>query len=50
MNVHKSRVTTGKEGLVGEEGEVIRGFTGKGKIKIRGEIWAIQPESPVGPQ
>lgn len=39
LNVHKTQVTTGKEGLIGEKGEVIRTFTGKGKIKVRGEIW-----------
>ena len=46
LNVHKKRVTTGIEGLVGEVGLVIRDFTGKGKIKIHGEIWnAISEES-----
>ena len=39
FNAHRSRVTTGKEGLVGETGYATSDFTGKGKIMIHGELW-----------
>ncbi len=39
LKVHRSPVTTGKEGLVGKRGTALTGFTGSGKIRIQGEIW-----------
>ncbi len=39
INVHKTRITTGIEGLVGDTGTVMKDFSGKGKIWIKGEIW-----------
>ncbi len=41
VRVHKSQVTTGVEGLVGEEGTVLVAFDerGKGKVRVHGEIW-----------
>jgi membrane-bound serine protease (ClpP class) len=39
--VHKGQVTTGREGIIGEEGEVLLDFNeeGKGKVMVHGEIW-----------
>jgi membrane-bound serine protease (ClpP class) len=39
INVHKSQVTTGREGMIGEEGIALSDFTGTGKISVHGEIW-----------
>ncbi len=39
INVHNTRITTGVEGLVGDTGVVLNDFSGKGKIRIKGEIW-----------
>jgi len=39
MNVHKTQVSTGKEGMIGETGKAFKGFTGNGKIRVHGEIW-----------
>ncbi len=39
MRVHQGKVSTGKEGLIGESCVVLRDFSGKGKVLIHGEIW-----------
>ncbi len=39
INVHKAQVTTGKEGMIGEEGIALSEFTDSGKISVHGEIW-----------
>lgn len=39
INVHRAQVTTGKEGMIGEEGIALSDFTGTGKISVHGEIW-----------
>ena len=47
INVHKSKVTTGFEGLIGETGTALSDFSKKGKISIHGEIWNAESDSPV---
>ncbi|HOO72813.1 MAG TPA: nodulation protein NfeD [Spirochaetota bacterium] len=48
INVHREQVTTGTDGLVGETGRALSGFTGQGKIMVHGEIWnAISGEELV---
>ncbi len=44
LRVHKSKVTTGREGIIGEEGEALLDFNneGKGKVMVHGEIWDAQ--------
>ncbi len=39
--VHKTQVTTGIEGMVGEEGTVLTSFDerGRGRVRVHGEIW-----------
>jgi len=39
VKVHRTKVTTGSEGLIGETGSPVRAFMGRGRIKIHGEIW-----------
>jgi membrane-bound serine protease (ClpP class) len=39
INVHKAQVTTGREGMIGEEGIALTDFSGTGKISVHGEIW-----------
>lgn len=39
INVHKMQVTTGREGMIGEEGVALTDFSGTGKISVHGEIW-----------
>ena len=44
IRVHQSKVTTGREGLIDEEGVALldSGEQGKGKIMVHGEIWDAQ--------
>ena len=35
----RRQVTTGREGLVGLEGEALQNFSDRGKIRVSGEIW-----------
>jgi membrane-bound serine protease (ClpP class) len=47
VNVHKTKVTTGLEGMIGETGEAILDFNKKGKIMIHGEIWNAESQNEV---
>jgi len=47
INVHKTQVTTGMEGLIGEDGVSIRDFSGAGKIRVHGEIWNAESEENI---
>jgi membrane-bound serine protease (ClpP class) len=49
IRVHKTQVTTGREGIVGEEGMALVDFDGQGmgKISVHGEIWDAQCEGEV---
>lgn len=42
------RVRTGAEGLVGARGEVIEECRPRGRVKLAGEIWHAECESPAG--
>lgn len=48
VRVHKGQVTTGVEGIVGEEGIVLVPFDGRGrgKVSVHGEIWDALCEEP----
>ncbi len=35
----RSPVVTGVEGMVGESAEVVQDFTGRGRVRYRGELW-----------
>ncbi len=47
FNVHKSMVTTGKEGLTGSRGTSLNDFEKTGKVKILGEIWSAESEDEI---
>ncbi|MCL1834484.1 MAG: hypothetical protein FWG49_08300, partial [Leptospirales bacterium] len=47
FNVHKSKITTGSEGIIGETGIALKDFLKKGKISVHGEIWDAESDSPV---
>jgi membrane-bound serine protease (ClpP class) len=44
---HKSQVTTGMQGIVGETGVAIRDFDGSGKVFVHGEIWNATSEDAI---
>ncbi len=48
IRAQRSRVDTGKEGLIGLVGEARTDIDGKGQIFIRGEIWNARSDQPVG--
>ena len=39
IRAHRRRPATGKEGLVGEEGQVIEDLKPEGLVEVHGEIW-----------
>ncbi len=47
FNVHRSKVSTGQQGMLYSEGQVLQDFTGKGKIMVHGEIWNALSELPL---
>lgn len=47
INVHKSQVTTGREGMVGETGIAISDLSPEGKVSVHGEIWNAESDTPV---
>jgi membrane-bound serine protease (ClpP class) len=42
IRAHRRRPTTGKEGLIGEEGIVIEDLNPLGMVEVHGEIWKAQ--------
>jgi membrane-bound serine protease (ClpP class) len=47
INVHKSKITTGREGMIGEIGVALNDFANNGKISVHGEIWNAESETEV---
>ena len=47
INVHKTQVTTGREGMIGETGNAMEDFSKYGKISIHGEIWNAESNTAV---
>ena len=43
----RKRPTTGREGLIGERGEVRRRIDPTGQIMVRGELWTATADEPV---
>lgn len=41
------RPSTGREGMVGEEGEAVTDIDGKGKVHVAGELWDARCDRPV---
>ena len=49
IQVRRSPITTGKEGLVGEVGVARTALAPSGKVFVHGELWNSISESPVAP-
>lgn len=48
VKVHKSKVTTGREGEIGERGVTLTVLDSEGQVFVRGEIWtAISTEGKI---
>jgi membrane-bound serine protease (ClpP class) len=47
MRARHSRVTTGKEGMIGEVGEALQDFEGEGRVQAFGEVWAAKSDQPI---
>ena len=47
LRTHRSRVTTGAEGLIHEQGVARSALDPSGKVFVRGEIWNAQSSTPV---
>lgn len=43
----KSKITTGSEGLIGQEGRALENFTTRGKVMVNGEVWSATAEEGV---
>ena len=47
VRAHRRKVTTGKEGLIGEAGTAQTDLSPSGKVFIHGELWDAEADSPV---
>ncbi len=47
IRTHMRRVKTGAEGLIGEQGKVIKSLKPKGKVFIHGEVWNAISKEPI---
>ena len=45
--VHKGKVSTGMQGIIGEDGVAIMDFTGSGKVMVHGEIWNARSKEEI---
>jgi membrane-bound serine protease (ClpP class) len=44
VKAHRLQVVTGSEGMVGERAVALKSFTGKGTVRVHGEIWTAVTE------
>ena len=47
IKAHRRLPTTGREGLIGEEGRTVVPVAGEGKVFVRGEYWDAWSEEPI---
>ena len=47
FKVHTGKVTTGRQGMIGESGVAIMDFDKKGKVLIHGEIWNAKSDGDI---
>ena len=47
LRVRRGRITTGREGLIGERGVARGELAPSGKVFVHGELWAAEAEAPV---
>jgi membrane-bound serine protease (ClpP class) len=48
IRVHRGKVTTGAQGMIGENGTAITGFQKTGTVRVHGEIWKARSDDPIG--
>ena len=48
IRVHRGKVTTGAQGIIGESGTAITGFQKTGTVRVHGEIWKARSDDPIG--
>jgi len=47
IRTHRKKATTGKEGIIGEIGEVCKAIDPLGTVKIHGEYWKAVSDAPI---
>lgn len=47
LAAHRQRPTTGREGLIGEEGSAMSTIDPTGKVFVRGEYWEARSDTPI---
>jgi membrane-bound serine protease (ClpP class) len=47
INVHRGKVSTGIEGLIGETGKAVTDFDKGGKVQVHGEFWNAQSDDEI---
>jgi len=47
VNIMKTKVTTGKSGLIGAEAVALADFSERGQVRVHGEIWNVEFEGDV---
>lgn len=47
FKTHRARVTTGVEGLIGEEGIASTRIANTGRVNVHGEIWKAMSDAPI---
>jgi len=47
LRVHRGKITTGTQGIIGETGRVIRDITREGKVFVHGEIWNARADEEI---
>ena len=47
LDAHRQRPTTGREGLIGEEGTAQSPIAAAGKVFVRGEYWEARSDTPI---
>lgn len=50
IKAHLSKVTTGEEGLAGEEGKAVTEVFKEGKVFVHGEYWSAFSDEPIPPE
>ena len=45
--MHKKRIKTGLNSLIGESGQALEDFAREGQVRVGAEIWSAVSEAPV---
>ena len=47
VKAHRQRVTTGREGMIGELGTALTSINPDGRVQVHGEIWQARSDMPI---